>query len=88
MYPVDGLAAAVSDAYPDEAAGHRLGEEGHVAPALQLVSGQTDAVQLVGEGHGLGLGRSVLFATDHRKQRSAFSHRQRPQWCVPIPVLP
>lgn len=46
-YPINRFAAAVADPYPHKAAGHRLGKEGHVAPALQLVPGQAHPVELI-----------------------------------------
>ena len=60
-HPVYRFAAAVADAYSYEAAGHGFCKEGHVAPALQLVSRQTDTMQLFREGHGLGLGCRFFF---------------------------
>lgn len=46
-YPINWFTAAVPDPYPHKAASHSLSEKWHVAPALQLVSGQTDPVELI-----------------------------------------
>lgn len=46
-YPVNWFTAVVSNPYPHKAAGHSFSKEGHVAPALQLVSGQADPVELI-----------------------------------------
>lgn len=43
-HPVYRLAAAVADAYPHKTAGHSFCKEGHMTPALQLVSRQTDTI--------------------------------------------
>lgn len=48
-HPVYRLAAAVADAYSHEAASHGFRKERHMTPALQLVSRQTDTIQLFGE---------------------------------------
>lgn len=45
-YSINWFTAAVPNPYPHEAASHSLSKEGHVAPAFQLVSGQTNSIEL------------------------------------------
>lgn len=46
-YPINWFTAAVPNSYPHKAASYSLSKEGHVAPALQLVSGQANPVELI-----------------------------------------
>ena len=49
-HPVDGAAVVVlADADADKTAADQLGEEGQVAPLLQLVARQTDPLQILSE---------------------------------------
>lgn len=50
----------ISNANTDKAASDGLGKEGHVTPALQLVSGQSHSVQLFRQRHWLRLGRNFF----------------------------
>lgn len=60
-HPINRFTAAVTNSYPHKAASHSLCKKGHVAPALQLVSGQADPVELFWEGNRLRLWESLLF---------------------------
>lgn len=81
-YSVNWFAAAVSDPYPHEASGHSLGEEGHVTPALQLVSWQANPVELIRQRNGLRLWRRFFFPVSRRHSTCHFNIKASGFWPV------
>lgn len=82
-HSVNWFAAAVSDPYPYEAAGHSLGEEGHVTPALQLVSWQANPVELIRQRNGLRLWWRFFFPVSRRHSTRHFEIKACRFWPLP-----
>lgn len=82
-HPINRFTAAVTDSYPHKAASHSLCKKGHVAPALQLVSGQADPVELFWEGNRLRLWERFLFSVG-RTPIIKLSIKAVPHWAANV----